>query len=134
MESRAKIKQLGGKQLLCTARNRALITDRPLESGGTDIGYTSGELLLLAIGSCASGGLRNFFETKGLPSQDIVTEVFFEPAASGERDRIVIEIGLGEEQRRAGADAIKAAAVSGRIVSRVKLGSVIEVRFAGRPN
>lgn len=131
MEPRAKVKQLAGKQLLCTARNRALITDRPLESGGTDIGYTSGELLLLAIGSCASGSLRNFFEARGLPSQDMVTEVFFEPAASGERDRIVIEIDLGEEQPRVSADAIKAAAISGRVVSRVKLGSVIEVRFAG---
>lgn len=132
MEPRATIKQLGGKQLLCTARSRALITDRPLESGGTDIGYTSGELLLLVIGSCASGGLRKFFETKGLPSQDLVTEVFFEPAAPGERDRIVIEIGLGDELLQAGADAIKAAAVSGRVASRVKLGSVIDVRFAGR--
>ncbi len=132
MEPRAKVRRLAGKQLLCTARNRALITDRPVESGGTDIGYTSGELLLLAIGSCATGGLRNFFESKGLPSQDIVTEVFFEPAAPGERDRIVIEIDLGEERLHAGADAIKAAATSGRVVSRVKLGSEIEVRFAGR--
>ena len=132
MEPRAKVKPLAGKQLLCTARNRALITDRPVESGGTDIGYTSGELLLLAIGSCATGGLRNFFEAKGLPSQDIVTEVFFEPAAPGERDRIVIEIDLGEDRLHAGADAIKAAATSGRVVSRVKLGSEIEVRFAGR--
>lgn len=132
MEPRAKVRRLAGKQLLCTARNRALITDRPVESGGTDIGYTSGELLLLAIGSCATGGLRAFFDTRGLPSQDLVTEVFFEPAAPGERDRIVIEIGLGEELLQAGADAIKAAATSGRVASRVKLGSVIEVRFAGR--
>ena len=132
MEPRAKVRRLAGKQLLCTARNRALITDRPVESGGTDIGYTSGELLLLAIGSCATGGLRNFFEANGLPSQDIVTEVFFEPAAPGERDRIVIEIDLGKDRLHAGADAIKAAATSGRVVSRVKLGSEIEVRFAGR--
>lgn len=132
MEPRAKVEQLAGKQLLCTARSRALITDRPVESGGTDTGYTSGELLLLAIGSCATGGLRTFFETRGLPSQNMVTEVFFEPAAPGDRDRIVIEIGIAEELLKAGADEIKAAATSGRVVSRVKLGSVIDVRFAGR--
>ncbi len=132
MEPRATIKQLAGKQLLCTARNRALITDRPLEGGGTDLGYTSGELLLLSIGSCATGGLRAFFESKGLHSQDMVTEVFFEPAAPGERDRIVIELELDKELLQAGADAIKAAATSGRVASRVKLGSVIDVRIAGR--
>lgn len=132
MEPRAKVRPLAGKQLMCTARNRALITDRPLESGGSDLGYTSGELLLLAIGSCATGGLRTFFETQGLPAQDLVTEVYFEPGAPGERDRIVIELDLGAELLRAGADAIKAAATGGRVVSRVKLGSVIDVRFAGR--
>lgn len=132
MEPRAKIRQLAGKQLLCTARNRALVTDRPIESGGTDLGYTSGELLLLAIGSCATGGLRIFFESKGLQPQDMVTEVFFEPTVPGERDRIVIELALNEELLQAGADEIKAAATSGRVASRVNLGSVIDVRFAGR--
>ena len=132
MEPRAKVQQLAGKQLLCTARNRALVTDRPLESGGTDLGCTSGELLLLAIGSCATGGLRNFFETRGLPSQDMVTEVFFEPADVGERDRIVIEVCLSDELLQAGAESIKAAVLSGRVVSRVKLGSVIDVRFSAR--
>lgn len=77
MEPRARIKPLAGKQLLCTVRNRALVTDRPLESDGTDLG-------------------------------------------------------LGGELLKAGADAIRAAVTSGRVVSRVKLGSVIEVRIDGR--
>jgi len=97
MEPRAKVRRLAGKQLLCTARNRALITDRRWRAAGTDIGYTSGELLLLAIGSCATGGLRAFFETKDCPRRTWSPRFFFEPAALGERDRIVIEIGLGEE-------------------------------------
>lgn len=44
MEPRARIKPRAGKQLLCTARNCALVTDRPLESDGTDLGL-DGELL-----------------------------------------------------------------------------------------
>ncbi len=130
MEPRAKVRRLAGKQLLLTARNRALIADRPLESGGTDLGFTSGELLLLAIGSCSTGAVRNFLEERGIACADIGSEVYFEPGPAGGRDRIVIELELGAAALAPGAEALKAAAVSGRVASRVKLGSLIEVRLA----
>jgi hypothetical protein len=130
MEPRAKVRRLAGKQLLLTARNRSLVADRPLESGGTDLGFTSGELLLLAVGSCSTGAVRNFLEGRGIPCPDIGSEVYFE-AGAGARDRIVIELALSPAALAPGAEAIKAAAVSGRVTSRVKLGSEIEVRIAG---
>lgn len=130
MEPRAKVRRLSGKQLLCTARNRAVITDRPLDGGGTDLGFTSGELLLLAMGSCATGSLRNYFEKQGLPCDDLGVEVFFEPVA-GESDRIVIQVSAAPELLAADGDAVKAAAKAGRVVSRVALGSAIDVRLGG---
>jgi uncharacterized OsmC-like protein len=129
MEPRAKVRRLSGKQLLCTARNRAVITDRPLDGGGTDLGFTSGELLLMAMGSCATGSLRNFFEKQGLRCDDLGVEIFFEPV-TGERDRIVIEVSAAPQVLAAGVETIKGAATAGRVVSRVALGSAIEVRLA----
>lgn len=133
MEPRAKVKRLSGKQLLCAARNRTVVTDRPLDGGGTDLGFTSGELLLMAMGSCAAGSLRNFLEKQGVRCEDLGVEVFFEPVA-GERDRIVIEVSAVPQALVAGTEGIKGAATAGRVVSRVALGSEIEVRLvpAGR--
>lgn len=130
MEPRARVRRLGGKQLLCSARNRTVITDRPLDGGGTDLGFTSGELLLMAMGSCATGSLRNFFEKQGLPCDDLGVEVFFEPVP-GERDRIVIDVSASPALLSGNTEAVKAAAKAGRVVSRVALGSAIEVRFDG---
>ncbi len=69
MVIKASVVMLSGTQLLGTARSRTVVTDRPLDEGGTDVGFTSGEMLLLAIGSCASsGGLRRHFAEKAYPA------------------------------------------------------------------
>ena len=130
MEPRAKIRRLTGKQLLCSARHRTVITDRPLASGGTDLGFTSGELLLMAMGSCATGSLRNFFENQGLPCDELGVEVYFEPVV-GERDRIVIDVSAPRALLSGDVEAVKGAAKAGRVVSRIALGLTIEVRFSG---
>ena len=130
MKPRIRIRQLGGKQLLGSARTHSLVTDRPLEQGGTDIGFTSGEMLLLAIGSCATGSLRNYLEMRGTPCAGIEADVFFEPTVPGARDRVVIELHVPESMLAAGVDAIRTAVTSGGVTSRVKLGSEIDVRFS----
>lgn len=128
MKIKANIVMLPGTKLLGTARNRSVITDRPTADGGTDTGFTSGELLLLAIGSCASGGLRRYFSERGIPYSGLSLDVYFEPSATPDaRDRIVI--GLGFDAADSDVERIKAAALSGRVASRVAAGSEIEVRF-----
>ena len=120
---------LPGTKLLGTARNRSVITDRPTEDGGTDTGFTSGELLLLAIGSCASGGLRRYFSERGIPYSGLSLDVYFEPSVTPDaRDRIVIGLGF-DAASDSDVERIKAAALSGRVASRVAAGSEIEVRF-----
>jgi len=133
MEPRIKTRHLEGKRLLGTARQHAVVTDRPREDGGADAGCTSGELLLLAMGSCAAGSLRRFLQEHGSSGERLELEVFFEPAAeAGARDRIVIALALSPEELGFDADALAAAATSGGVNSRMKLGSEIEVRFTGR--
>ncbi len=126
MQPRATIRPIEGKHLLGHARHHAVVTDRPADDGGTDLGFTSGELLLVAIGSCSSGSLRKFFEERGFTFAVAQTDVFFEPS---ERDRIVIELQLDARVLSLGSEAIKKAAVAGRVTSRIARGSDVEVRI-----
>ncbi len=133
LSPRVKVTVLEGKQLLGTARTRAVVTDRPFEEGGTDAGFTSGEMLLLAIGSCSAGSLRNHLAARGMPCRDLAVEVFFEPSGTaGARERIVIALDLDERFYRDDPARIAAAATCGGVTSRVRLGSEVEVRFTGR--
>lgn len=129
MKARANIVMLPGTKLLGTARSRSIITDRPAEDGGTDAGFTSGEMLLLAIGSCASGSLRRHFSEQGIVCRDLSVDVFFEPSATpGARDRIVIGLTLDDAFRK-DPERIKAAAISGGVTGRLAENSGVEVRF-----
>jgi len=124
-----KVRPLDQKRLLGVAGHHAVVTDRKIEDGGSDVGCTSGELLLLAIGSCATGSLRNFLSKSGLATNGLEVDVQLEPPAeAGERDAIAIDICLPLDVLDGRADEITNAAQSGRVVSRMKLGSRIVVR------
>ena len=127
------IRPIGGKQLLCAAGRHTLITDRKAADGGSDAGCTSGELLLLAIGSCATGSIRNDLLARGLPAEDLGVAVAFAPAPPGDaRDAIAITVLLPQAVLDAGAAPVMAAAVAGGVVGRIRLGSVVDVRCEAR--
>lgn len=91
----------------------------------------SGELLLLAIGSCSMDVLLRFFRERGISGKNISVDVFFEKHASAtQRDRIVISINGDNDLLSIDAEMIKAVAISGGVTSRMKLGSNIDVRIA----
>lgn len=124
------VRRVTGRQLEASARGHVVRTDRTREEGGTDTGCTSGELLLMALGSCATGSLRNFLEGRGAPVEGLATELAFEPSATpGARDRIVIAVKVPAGAADIPDAEIALAAVAGRVVSRVRLGSEIEVRI-----
>jgi len=122
------VTRLEGRRLLCRAGRHEVITDRKTDEGGADSGCTSGELLLMAIGSCAAGGVRRHLEARGLAENDFAVEVTLEPSPTGaERPVIVIDVNLapalaGEER------GIEVAATTGRVTSRICLGSEVQVR------
>lgn len=122
------VSAIGGKKLLCAAGPHTVITDRKAADGGTDAGCTSGELLLLAIGSCATGSIRNDLLARGLSAQGLSVEVAFEPSPQANaRDVIAITVSLPQAMLDAGTAPIKAAAIAGGVVSRIRLGSVVDV-------
>lgn len=132
MQRKINVRQLTGKQLQGTARTHRLVTDRTLEEGGSDAGCTSGELLLIAIGSCYVGSLRAFLEKQGLSCRELSADVFFEPHEDPtKRDRIVIVLTLDPAVRDFDLDAIKAVAGAGGVTSRIQLGSEIDIRISG---
>jgi hypothetical protein len=104
---------IAGKKLVGTAGSHQVVTDRKASDGGTDAGCTSGDLLLLAMASCATGSIRNSPAGRGLKEQDI---------------RVLISVFVPRDLAAAQNNAIIEAAVCGGVVSRVKLGSQVTAR------
>ena len=128
------VKPIQGKTLRCSTRSHVVVTDRKREDGGGDAGCTSGELLLMAMGSCAMGSLRNVLSQHRLSPNEIVIAVELTPAEPpADRDAILITVRLAERALAAGADEIARAAMSGGVVSRVRLGSTVQVRAEPLP-
>lgn len=124
------VTRLDGKRLLCRAGHHQIVTDRKPEDGGSDSGCSSGELLLLAIGSCATGSIRTYLEGSNLPSAEITVDVGFEPTIPDERDSVAIIVTLSADFPLQQINGVKEAAISGGVVSRILLGSQVEVTVA----
>jgi uncharacterized OsmC-like protein len=86
-------------------------------------------LLLLSIGSCASGGVRRFLQAKQAPAVDFQVDVSLQPSPTGqERDMILISVALPREVLAGSEAALEEAVMAGRVVSRVALGSEMAVQ------
>lgn len=124
-----KVKPLEQKRLLAIAGRHQIVTDRKIDDGGSDAGCTSGELLLVAIGSCTTGSVRNFLRASGLPTDGLEVNVDFEPSIQpGERSTISIVIGLPADILTRNSEAILEAARGGGVVGRMLLGSHVALR------
>jgi organic hydroperoxide reductase OsmC/OhrA len=120
---------VAGKKLIGTAGRHQVVTDRKPEDGGSDAGCSSGELLLLAMASCATGSVRTALTAHALPKDDIRVEVeLVPPKQAAARDGIQITVFLPQAVLDAGEALVIEAATGGGVVSRVKLGSDIEIR------
>jgi hypothetical protein len=120
---------VAGKKLIGTAGAHQIVTDRKPADGGTDEGPTSGELLLLAMASCATGSIRGRCEAgRALKENDIRVEVaLVPPKQAGARDAILVTAYLPPAVLAASRDQIAAAALAGNVCSRVALGSEVEL-------
>lgn len=107
-----------------------MVTDRKTADGGTDTGPTSSELLLLAMASCATGSIRNSLVQRKLAADDIQVDVeWTPPKTEGARDGVLITVSLPPPVLAEGSEPILAAATRGAVVSRIRLGSDVEVRL-----
>lgn len=120
---------VAGRKLVGTAGRHTVVTDRKVADGGGDAGCTSGELLLLAMASCATGSVRKALAARALPNDAIRVDVdLAPPKRDGARDAILITVRLPQAVLDAGQAPVIEAATAGGVVSRLKLGSDIDVR------
>lgn len=127
--ARVRVERQEGRRLLCSARQHRVVTDRPVADGGTDAGCMSGELLLMAIGSCVTGRLRNTLEAAGLPAMPLAVEVGFEPSATGQkRERIAVDVIVPSALDEAALALAEREALTGGVGSRMAQGSEMVVR------
>jgi hypothetical protein len=123
------IRPIVGKKLLGTAGRHSVVTDRKVTDGGSDAGCTSGELMLLAMASCATGSIRSALAARGTPLDDMRVDVdFVPPKQASARDGIQITVFLPPAVLADGIEPILAAVAGGGVCSRIKLGSDVEVR------
>jgi hypothetical protein len=119
---------IAGKKLLGTAGRHSVVTDRNVTDGGTDAGCTSSELLLLAMASCATGSIRSALAARGTLLDDMRVDVdFVPPKHASARDGILITVFLPPAVLADATEPVVAAAAAGGVVSRVKLGSDVEI-------
>ena len=71
-----------------------LIADEPVEAGGTDLGPTPYDYLLIALGSCTSITLRMYADRKAWPLESILVRLKHEKVHAADCAQCETEVGL----------------------------------------
>src|SRR5579884_1987860 len=71
-----------GAQFRAHARGHELISDQPLDNGGSDQGLTPPELLLAALASCAGYYAVQYLRTRSLCTDGVTVKVTAEKSAA----------------------------------------------------
>lgn len=71
---------LGGSIFEIQARGHQVISDQPIDNGGTDTGMTPPELLLASLASCAAYYAAQYLNTRQLPAAELQVRVIAEKA------------------------------------------------------
>ena len=109
-----------------------MLTDRPIGGGGSDLGFTSGELLLVAIGSCVIGSLNTCLKESGEATGGLRAVLRFDPPdADRSFGRVVVDVCIPGVARPEQRPDLVAAAEAGRVMQRVRAGSEVVVRLSG---
>lgn len=108
---------------------RHIVTmDRKVEDGGADAGCTSGELLLLAVGSCAAGSTRRFLEDRGIDCLNLTLRVRYGPSPSGgAQNAIVVDLSLAEGIPEHLMAQLRDAILDGGVVGRLRRGTEFKI-------
>lgn len=126
---------LAGRTLLGRARGHSVLTDRPGQGGGGDAGCTSGELLLLAIGSCVVGNVARRANERGIAVFRLHADVRIDDmpydGGPGDGDYAPVEVAveIAADLRDGDLEALRAAAGSGRVTGRVNRNTDVRIRL-----
>ena len=100
-----------GAQFRAHARGHELITDQPVNNGGSDRGMTPPELFLASLGSCAAFYAVAYLKKKGLLREGVEVRASAEKVPAPARlDSIHIDVeipgGLSDADRAGVEDAV----------------------------
>lgn len=101
-----------------------------MADGGNDNGFLSGELLLVSLGSCILGSIRDVLQNAGWAGDGIALVAEQLPAV-GDREvsPIRVELSLHRPDDPSFAQHILDQALSGGVSRRLKRSSEIQLRF-----
>jgi uncharacterized OsmC-like protein len=120
------------RTLLGRARQHSVLTDRTSDSGGHDLGCTSGELMLLAIGSCVIGNIARCAAERNIMLKYLHAEVSVaDTPDDGSYGPVDVMVELTAEISDDDLAALRVAARSGRVTGRVSRNT--EVRICLEP-
>jgi putative redox protein len=71
----ATVRHEGGKRFSAETRGHTVLTDQPMESGGTDIGPTPLELIGIALGSCIALYVEQFCSARRIETEGLRVDV-----------------------------------------------------------
>jgi uncharacterized OsmC-like protein len=120
--------KLSGTTLSGRARGHVVLTDRRAEGDEQERGCTSGELMMLAVGSCVIGNLNILALEQGIDIEDLSAEVRVEDVPEDGFGAITVDVQIGGEIPEGTLEDLREAAGSGRVTSRFRQNS--EVRIA----
>ena len=126
--NRIQTSRLDGTTLVGRAGEHVVLTDRRLADGGNELGCTSGELMLLAVGSCVVGSVNLVAERYDANIEDLSADVQFEEVPGNGYGAITVDVQIRGEVPEKTLDALREAAGSGRLTGRLRHNS--EVRIA----
>jgi uncharacterized OsmC-like protein len=112
---------LGGAKCAVTARGHRVVSDQPLDNGGSDEAMTPPEFLLVSLATCAAHYAVQYLKTRKLPAADVNVRVSAEkvmqPARLGSFRIEVTAPGLDEQHEAGVLRAVKACLIHNTLLA-----------------
>lgn len=124
-----RIEQEHYKTLLTTASHH-LLADEPLSIGGTDLGFSPGELLASSLASCTCITLRMYADRKNWKLESAEVEVIFftdkETRTTNFESEIELKGDLNEEQKKRLLFIAKKCLVHSALLNPIKIKTTLK--------
>jgi len=101
-----KVKYLGDEKFSAETRGHTVMTDQPIEKGGSDTGMTPPELLASSLGTCIGVYVAPYLKQIGVDPTGTTVEVEYETANEPRRigkfrAKVSVPAGIPENRRAA---------------------------------
>jgi putative redox protein len=127
-----KVQHLGNVRFEATTRGHRVICDQPRDNGGSDVGMTPPEYLLVSLGTCAGFYAAKYLETRSLPAAGLAVNVSSEKALQPARlSRFRIEVtvpGLDPAHEAGVLRAVKACLIHNTLLNAPAIETVVVAR------